>query len=294
MKRGIMLNSAVRVATEAVSHVSATTNRGRLSGDRAFDTQLQRKCFRLVAVVLGLSLCESVAALSLDDIIQLSRGGYGDQEITSLIAATGTRFDLDVDSLTALTTAGVSEPVIQDMLQAGNRQPSGNLLASLTSEVRTDARGLDGALAETTVDDILQLYRAGLSDATIDALVDGFESVGSPYSSVLIEHLGGAVARVEPESTAFGTRDAAYDCVIMPAWTEPSESDTHIAWADDLWQSIQPDSTGGVYVNYMGDEGEARVRAAYGANHTRLAKLKAKYDPNNLFRFNQNIRPASS
>ena len=171
MKHGIMLDSAVRVATEAVSHVSATTNRGRLSGDRAFDTQLQRKCFRLIAVVLGLSLCESVAALSLDDIIQLSRGGYGDQEITSLIAATGTRFDLDVDSLTALTAAGVSEPVIQDMLQAGNRQPSGNLLASLTSEVRTDAHGRDGALAETTVDDILQLYRAGLSDATILSFV---------------------------------------------------------------------------------------------------------------------------
>ena len=64
----------------------------------------------------------------------------------------------------------------------------------------------------------------GLSDATIDALVDGFESVGSPYSSILIEHLGGAVARVEPGSTAFGTRDAAYDCVFMPAWTEPSGS----------------------------------------------------------------------
>ncbi len=172
MKRGIMLDSAIRVATKAVSHVSATMNRGRLSGDRAFDTQIQRKCFRLVAVVLGLSLCESVAALSLDDIIQLSRGGYGDQEITSLIAATGTRFDLDVDSLTALTAAGVSEPVIQDMLQAGNRQPSGNLLASLTSEARTDARGSrDGASAETTVDDILQLYRAGLSEATIFSFV---------------------------------------------------------------------------------------------------------------------------
>ena len=134
----------------------------------------------------------------------------------------------------------------------------------------------------------------GLSDATIDALVDGFESVGSPFSSILIEHLGGAVARVEPETTASGVRDAAYDCVIMSAWTEPSESDTHIAWGDGLWQSIQPDSTGGVYVNYLGDEGEARVRAAYGANHTRLAKLKAKYDPTNLFRYNRNIRPASS
>ncbi|MEE8543516.1 MAG: hypothetical protein V3S94_06625 [Gammaproteobacteria bacterium] len=121
--------------------------------------------------MLGLSLCESVAALSLDDIIQLSRGGYGDQEITSLIAATGTRFELDVGSLTALTAAGVSEPVIQDMLQTGNRQPSGSLRASLTSEVRTDARGRDGALAETTVDDILQLYRAGLSDATILSFV---------------------------------------------------------------------------------------------------------------------------
>ncbi len=133
----------------------------------------------------------------------------------------------------------------------------------------------------------------GLSDATIDALVDEFETVGSPYSAVLIEHLGGAVARVEPDTTAFGVRDAAYDCLIMSAWTEPSDSDTHIAWADDLWQSIQPDSTGGVYVNYLGDEGEARARAAYGANHARLAKLKAKYDPTNLFRFNQNIQPAS-
>ncbi len=133
----------------------------------------------------------------------------------------------------------------------------------------------------------------GLSDATIDALVDGFESVGSPYSSVLIEHLGGAVARVEPETTAFGMRDAAYDCVIMPAWTELAESDTHIAWADALWQAIQPDSTGAVYVNYLGDEGEARVRAAYGANHARLATIKAKYDPTNLFCVNQNIQPDS-
>ena len=133
----------------------------------------------------------------------------------------------------------------------------------------------------------------GLSDATIDALVDGFESVGSPYSSVLIEHLGGAVARVDPETTAFGMRDAAYDCVIMPAWTELAESDTHIAWADALWQAIQPDSTGAVYVNYLGDEGEARVRAAYGANHARLATIKAKYDPTNLFCVNQNIQPDS-
>lgn len=133
----------------------------------------------------------------------------------------------------------------------------------------------------------------GLSGGTIDALVEGFKGVGSPYSSVLIEHLGGAVAEVGTESTAFGMRDAAYDCVIMPAWTEPSESDRHIAWADGLWQAIQPDSTGAVYVNYLGEEGEARVRAAYGANYDRLATLKAKYDPDNLFSVNQNIKPRS-
>ena len=131
----------------------------------------------------------------------------------------------------------------------------------------------------------------GLSDGTIDALVEGFKDAGSPFSSILIEHLGGAMARVGTEETAFGTRDAPYDCVVMAAWTEPSESDGHIAWADRLWQATRPDATGAGYLNYMGNEGEERVRAAYGANYDRLAKLKAKYDPNNLFCVNQNIKP---
>lgn len=131
----------------------------------------------------------------------------------------------------------------------------------------------------------------GLSDGTIDALVEGFKDVGSPFSSILIEHLGGAMARVGTEETAFGTRDAPYDCVVMAAWTEPSESDGHIAWADRLWQATLPDAAGGSYLNYLGNEGEERVRAAYGANYDRLAKLKTKYDPNNLFCVNQNIKP---
>jgi len=131
----------------------------------------------------------------------------------------------------------------------------------------------------------------GLSDGTIEALVEGFKDVGSPYSSILIEHLGGAMSKVEQDATAFGARDAPYDCVMMPVWTDPAESDRHIGWADGLWQAIQPDAADGVYVNYLGDEGEERVKAAYGANYDRLAKLKAKYDPDNLFRVNQNIKP---
>lgn len=129
-----------------------------------------------------------------------------------------------------------------------------------------------------------------LSDSAIDALVAGFSQVASPYSSVLIEHLGGAMNCVSKDDTAFPHRDAAYDVVIMPMWTEAAESAQHIQWADELWQATQPSSPGGVYVNYLSNEGDARIRAAYGANYERLVALKHKYDPTNLFRFNQNIQ----
>ena len=131
-----------------------------------------------------------------------------------------------------------------------------------------------------------------LSDATIETLVEGFRKVASPYSSVLIEQLGGAVSRIREDETAFSHRDSPYDCVIMPMWSDPAESEKHIRWADDLWLGIQPFSSGGVYVNYLGSEGDERVKTAYGVNYQRLAVLKSKYDPSNLFRFNQNIKPA--
>lgn len=130
-----------------------------------------------------------------------------------------------------------------------------------------------------------------LRDEVIDALVDGYGRVLSPYSSVLVEHLGGAASRVSQEETAFPHRTAAYDVVIMPMWTAASESEPNIAWADHLWQTIQPFSTGGVYVNYLSREGEARIEAAYGANLPRLTALKTRYDPANLFSNNQNIKP---
>ena len=91
--------------------------------------------------------------------------------------------------------------------------------------------------------------------------------------------------------TAFRHRDAPYDLVIMPMWTDPGESETHRRWADALWRAMQPAASGGVYVNYLGDEGEERVKAAYGDGYERLVAVKNAYDPTNLFRFNQNIRP---
>ena len=130
-----------------------------------------------------------------------------------------------------------------------------------------------------------------LSDDAIDTLVEGFSGVTSPYSSVLIEQLGGAVSRVGKDETAFNHRAAPFDLVIMPMWSDPAESAQHIHWADALWSAMQPFSSGGVYVNYLSNEGEERVKAAYGTNYERLVTLKNKYDPLNLFRLNQNIRP---
>jgi hypothetical protein len=134
------------------------------------------------------------------------------------------------------------------------------------------------------------LLRA-LDDDAIDTLVSGFGEVTSPHSSVLIEHLGGAVGRVGADETAFTHRASPYDLVIMPMWTDPDETERHTRWADELWRAMQPWSSGRVYVNYLGNEGKARVKAAYGANYERLVVLKTKYDPTNLFRFNQNIKP---
>ena len=95
------------------------------------------------------------------------------------------------------------------------------------------------------------------------------------------------------EETAFSHRSAPYDLVIMPMWSASGESAPHIRWADNLWQAMQPGASGGVYVNYLGDEGPDRVKSAYGASYERLAALKRAYDPTNLFRFNQNVEPTA-
>lgn len=93
--------------------------------------------------------------------------------------------------------------------------------------------------------------------------------------------------------TAYFNRDALYDCFPISIWDDAKEDGRNIEWARATWNAMARFSTGGVYVNNLGDEGEDRVRAAYGGNFARLLALKAKYDPTNLFRANQNIGAAS-
>jgi hypothetical protein len=80
---------------------------------------------------------------------------------------------------------------------------------------------------------------------------------------------------------------------MAAGWPDPAQSEAHISWVRSLWEALRPYSTGGVYVNFLDDEGADRVRAAYGASYGRLAALKAKYDPTNFFRLNQNVQPTA-
>jgi FAD/FMN-containing dehydrogenase len=137
-------------------------------------------------------------------------------------------------------------------------------------------------------------FLTGIGDDALGTIVDRFGRIGSPLSAILIEHLGGAVGRVDQASSAFDHRDAEYNLAIISRWPEPAMEVGCVAWARELWEAMQPHARG-VYVNYLGiGDAPDRVRAAYGdAKYGRLAALKARYDPDNLFRFNQNIAPAA-
>jgi FAD/FMN-containing dehydrogenase len=135
-------------------------------------------------------------------------------------------------------------------------------------------------------------FLPGLTETAIDTLLDQFAQVPSPMSLIALQQAGGAVARVPVEATAYANRDAAFDCIPISIWEDPAQDAANIAWSRSVWEAMRPFSTGGVYVNNLGDEGEERIRAAYGRNLERLAVVKAAYDPGNLFRLNQNILPA--
>jgi FAD/FMN-containing dehydrogenase len=132
-----------------------------------------------------------------------------------------------------------------------------------------------------------------LTDDAIDTLVEHAAAQTSPKSYCIVFQLGGAMARVAEDETAFSQRDAAHNVNINAVWTdEDPGAERHIAWARDFFDAIQQHAGGRVYVNFLGEEGGDRVRQAYGArNYERLVELKRAYDPTNFFRLNQNIQP---
>ena len=113
-------------------------------------------------------------------------------------------------------------------------------------------------------------------------------------SSILFFPIRGAASRVSPDATAFPHRQGYYHLGIYSLWTDRTKNDPNVAWVRQTWKAIQPFAAGGVYVNELGDdEGVDRVQVAYGVNYDRLQRIKAKYDPHNLFCLNANIAPVA-
>lgn len=133
-----------------------------------------------------------------------------------------------------------------------------------------------------------------LSDETIDAIIERVASRPTTQTLVPIWHLGGAMHRGGLEETAFAGRPAAYMLSLDTTWTDPADDERCIAWTRRIWSEMHAYSSGGLYLNFggFGEEKDELVRAAFGPTYERLVEVKNTYDPTNLFRVNQNIRPS--
>jgi len=138
---------------------------------------------------------------------------------------------------------------------------------------------------------IRSMFADAHGDETIAAMISAMQATTSPLCMVQFRAMGGAVSRIGDSETAFGHRQRRYFTTVLGLWEPGDEPDRHWHWANELWAAIQGDAAG-VYVNFLADEGEGRIRDAYpGGTYERLASVKRAYDPENVFRFNQNIKP---
>ena len=137
-------------------------------------------------------------------------------------------------------------------------------------------------------------YLPGVNDTCAEVLLNNLSKITSPLTGVLIFQLKGQIDKINHNETAIGNRDAAFVININSCWENPDESEKHIKWTRDFWKSVKPFSTGGVYVNFLADDDNERVKSAYKENYEKLVSLKKKYDPSNFFRLNQNIKPENN
>lgn len=137
-------------------------------------------------------------------------------------------------------------------------------------------------------------FLRALPDEAIDTFVHCAEARTSPRTMVKLEHAHGAVTRVASNATAFPARGHAFDLVVLSLWDDVKDDALNVAWTRDFDRAMRPWSASSVYVNALADDDGGRVREAYGDNYPRLTQVKAKYDPSNRFRRNQNIPPAAT
>ena len=130
-------------------------------------------------------------------------------------------------------------------------------------------------------------------DEALEIMVDFMKRKPSPFTISALQHFHGAAARVRPEQTAFAHRGNRFDCLILAQWSDSAEAERNISWTREFYAAIEPHLDTAVYVNNLGEEPDAVIRAAFGANYDRLAALKRKYDPANFFWSTHNVKPSS-
>jgi FAD/FMN-containing dehydrogenase len=133
---------------------------------------------------------------------------------------------------------------------------------------------------------------AQLSDGAVDTVIEYAGKLPSPQCEIFIALLGGQANRVAADATAYAHRNVKFVMNVHGRWDDPKQDGECVSWSRDFFEASKPHAMGGVYVNFMTEEETDRIGAAYGPNYERLARIKQKYDPGNLFHLNQNIRPA--
>lgn len=132
-----------------------------------------------------------------------------------------------------------------------------------------------------------------LPDAALDALMEAAAEPPSPWTSVIVAPLGGAMQRAAEGATAIGWRNARWSIHILGMWEHPEDDERNITWVRNVDLALKPWAQEAAYLNYLMDEGEGRIRASFGQYYGRMVALKDKYDPGNLFHMNQNIKPSA-
>jgi len=206
-----------------------------------------------------------------------------------------------------MTPEFVGQPGIMSLVEwSGDAAGGRAVLTRIQEELRPSVSDLSAVpflFMQTITDDLfahgLRTYiKAGfaddLPDGLIDVLLDRAASVQSPISQVELLALGGAIARVDPGATAFPFRQARWLINIPATWRDAADDEREIAWARATYAAVKPYLSEGNYVNFMGDDEDDTAAGAYGRTIERLQRIKAVYDPDNVFQLNQNIKPAAS
>jgi FAD/FMN-containing dehydrogenase len=132
-----------------------------------------------------------------------------------------------------------------------------------------------------------------LSDAALDTIVRYAGDLPTPQSEIFLGQIGGKANALPPEATAYPHRNVMFAMNVHTRWTDPGDDQRCVAWARDFFGASAPYASGSVYINFLTQEEDSRIKEAYGPNYDRLTRVKQQYDPRNLFHFNQNIRPAA-